>query len=424
MSYFLRSQSIVRQASVFFIAFLFTFLFNAQTSSAQDGKALFQSNCASCHNPVKDATGPALQGKSKQVPSKQWIYDWVHNSSKVIASGDKYANDLFNEWNRTPMTHFPNLSEKEIDAIIAYVDNYKAPSAAPAGGTQAAPVEKDYTWLYTIITIALALLVLILARVNKTLKKVSNDQEGVANKKDVPFFRNKIFLAIVSISLMIFAGYWIVNGAVSLGSQQNYMPKQPIFFSHKVHAGINQINCLYCHAGAEKSRQAMIPSTNVCMNCHKQINEYTGDHKLVTYEGKQVDGTAEIQKLYKYAGWNPNLKQYNRDKDGNIKATPIEWVKVHNLPDFVYFNHSQHVAVGKVQCQTCHGEITNMDEVHQFAALNMSWCINCHRQTDVQFTENGYYTIFHKYQEEVKSGQRQGVTEAELGGTECAKCHY
>jgi predicted CXXCH cytochrome family protein len=184
---------------------------------------------------------------------------------------------------------------------------------------------------------------------------------------------------------MVLAGYWIVNGAVSQGRQQNYMPKQPIFYSHKVHAGVNQISCLYCHAGAEKSRQAMIPSTNVCMNCHKQISEYTGTEKLVTYEGKEINGTAQIQELYKYAGWDPEKKEYKRDAAGNIMATPIEWVKVHNLSDFVYFNHSQHVSVGQVQCQTCHGEITAMDEVHQFAPLSMGWCINCLRQTNVQF---------------------------------------
>lgn len=170
----------------------------------------------------------------------------------------------------------------------------------------------------------------------------------------------------------------------------------------------------------------MIPSSNVCMNCHKQINEYTGDaeHPLYTAEGKKIDGTAEIQKLYKYAGWDPVAKQYIRDEKGNIKATPIKWTKIHNLPDHVYFNHSQHVAVGKVQCQRCHGPIQEMDEVYQFAPLSMGWCINCHRQTQVQFTNNNYYSIFEKYHEELKSGKRTGVTVDDIGGTECQRCHY
>lgn len=420
-----RFQTIALRSVSVMLALFFVFFLNTQKASAQDGKTLFTNNCASCHNPVKDATGPALQGKSKEVPSREWIYNWVHNSSAVIASGDKYANDLFNKWNHVPMTHFPNLTNAQIDAIITYVDNYKAPGAETAGAPgAAAQPETNYTWLYALLTVLLAVTVIILARVNKNLKKVANDQKGIPNKKDVPLVRNKVFIATVSLLLMVLAGYWIVNGATETGSQQNYMPRQPIFFSHRVHAGINQISCLYCHSGAEKSRQAMIPSTNVCMNCHKQISEYTGKEKLYTYEGQQIDGTAEIQKLYSYAGWDPKTKQYKLNAQGEIMAKPIKWIKVHNLPDFVYFNHSQHVAVGKIQCQTCHGEVTSMDEIRQFAPLNMGWCINCHRTTDVQFTENGYYKIFEKYQKEIKEGKIKGVTEAELGGTECAKCHY
>jgi len=395
--------------------------------AAPDGKALFMSNCASCHNPLKDATGPALQNIDKTFPSKDWVYGWVHNSAAVIASGDKTANDMYNKFNKTAMTAFPQLSKEEIDAILSYVDNFKAPVAVgpaqPTGGEQ--PAESN-GWLYTIITLSLLVLVLILWRANQGLRRASNEVEGIQNEKEIPLYRSKLAIAIVSIIIFILAGYWLVNGAVNEGRQQNYQPLQPIFYSHKVHAGINQINCLYCHAGAEKSRQAMIPSTNICMNCHKQINSYTGegDHPLVTAEGKAINGTEQIQMLYKYAGWDPQKKDYNRDAQGNILATPIQWVKIHNLPDHVYFNHSQHVKVGQVQCQRCHGPIQDMDEVYQFAPLSMGWCINCHRQTEVQFTSNNYYSIFTKYQNELKSGQRTGVTEAEMGGTECQKCHY
>lgn len=425
MSSISRFHTISRQTGLVLFAFFFAFFLNTQNAAAQDGKTLFTNNCASCHNPIKDATGPALQGKSEEVPSRQWIYNWVHNSSAVIASGDKYANNLFNTWNHVQMTHFPELTNAQIDAIIKYVNDYKAPGAvAGAQGTQQVQPESNHTWLYFGLTILLAVIVFILARVNKTLKKVSNDKNNIPNKKDVPLFRNKVFIATLSLLLMVLAGYWIVDGAVETGNQQNYMPRQPIFFSHRVHAGVNQINCLYCHSGAEKSRQAMIPSTNVCMNCHKQISEYTGTEKLYTYEGQQINGTEEIQKLYKYAGWNPKTKTYNLNAQGQVMAKPVKWIQVHNLPDFVYFNHSQHVAVGKIQCQTCHGEVTQMDEIRQYAPLNMGWCINCHRTTDVQFTENGYYTIFKKYQKEIKEGKIKGVTEAQLGGTECAKCHY
>lgn len=398
-----------------------------QTSYAQpDGEALFKSNCASCHNPIKDATGPALQGVSARVPNEEWLYDWIHNSAAVIASGDKYANDIYNEWGKTAMTAFPSLSNEEIDAIIGYVENYTAPVAAqPVGGGEAAEPENN-NWLYSIITVILLVFTLILWRINHSLRRVAFEKQGIPNQKEVPIYRNKVFIAIAAVVLFIGAGYWVANGSIEMGRQQNYMPKQPIFYSHKVHVGINQINCQYCHAGAEKSKHAMIPSTNVCMNCHKQINEYTGaeTHPLVTFEGKEVSGTGEIQKLYEYAGWNPEKKDYNRDAEGNIAAKPVEWTKIHNLPDHVYFNHSQHVAVGKIACQRCHGPIQEMDEVYQFAPLSMGWCINCHRQTEVQFADNNYYSIFEKYHEEIKAGERDAVTVEDIGGLECQKCHY
>lgn len=395
-------------------------------ANAQDGKALFQANCASCHNPIKDATGPALQGITGRAPSTEWIHKWIKNSAAVIASGDKYANDIYAKWNKTAMTAFPNLKDEEIDAIIKYVEEYKAPAAAPAGDAAAgasASKDADNTWLYVLVTIVLAILALILIRINKGLHKVANSEQGIPNKKDVPLKRNKVFIAVVAILVFILAGYWMVNGGVEMGRQQNYMPKQPIFYSHKVHAGINQINCQYCHAGVNDSRQAMIPSTNVCMNCHKQINEYTGE-QLFDHEGNKIDGTAQIQELYKYAGWDAAKKEYKRDNQGKILATPIKWTKIHNLADFVYFNHSQHVRVGKVQCQTCHGPIQEMDEVKQFESLSMGWCVNCHRETKVDFQSNNYYSIFEKYHQEIKEGKRDGVTEAELGGLECQKCHY
>jgi len=414
-----------RSVLSFFVVLL---LCNVPAIAAPDGKALFMSNCASCHNPLKESTGPALQNIDKSFPNKEWGYKWIHNSSALIAAGDKTAVDIYNKYNKTQMTAFPQLSNEEIDAILKYVDDYKAPSAAPGEGAPAggqAPTESN-GWLYTVITLSLLLLVVILWRANASLRRAANEKDQTPNEKEIPLYRSKLVIAVTAILIFIMSGYWLVNGAVNEGRQQNYQPLQPLFYSHKVHAGINQINCLYCHAGAEKSRQAMIPSSNVCMNCHKQIKEYTGeaDHPLKTVEGKTINGTEQIQLLYKYAGWDPIKKDYNRDANGNILATPIQWVKIHNLPDHVYFNHSQHVKVGKVQCQQCHGDIQEMDEVYQFAPLSMGWCINCHRQTEVQFTNNNYYSIFSRYHEELKSGKRTKVTEADLGGLECQKCHY
>lgn len=388
---------------------------------AKAGQTLFQTNCASCHNPIKPMTGPALKGVVANIPGgMEWVYDWVHNSSKVIASGDEYANNLFDEWGHVQMTHFPQLTEQDIDDIFAYVNSYEAP-AAPTGATgttQEVPSGGgNNSLLFGILSLVLAILALILLQVNKSLNRLANEKEGVENPRPIPFYRNKRNIYIAVIILFFVGGYLLVDGATTIGYSQNYMPRQPIFFSHKVHAGINQINCLYCHAGAEKSRYAMIPSPNICMNCHKVINEYTGN-ELRTKEGDVVNGTAEIQKLYQYAGWDPEKRAYTRP------GKPIEWIKVHNLPDFVYFNHSQHVKVGKVQCQTCHGEIQKMDEVHQYATLGMGWCVNCHRTTKVQFAQNGYYTIFTKYQKQLKMHQIDSVTVEMQGGTDCAKCHY
>jgi cytochrome c551/c552 len=388
------------------------------------------SNCASCHNPIKKSTGPALQNIRGSLPGGDWVYKWIRNSAALIAAGDPEAVRVYNEYNKTAMTAFPQLSNEEIDAIFKYVDEYKPPTAAPAAAAGdaagAGKTAESNGWLYTVITLSLLVLVLILWKANNALRRAANEKQGVPNEKEIPLYRSKLVIAVTAILAFIFAGYWIVNGAINEGRQQNYQPLQPLYYSHKVHAGINQINCLYCHAGAEKSRQAMIPSSNVCMNCHKQINEYTGAeaHPLVTAEGKTINGTEQIKLLYKYAGWDPEKKDYIRDEKGNIKATPIQWVKIHNLPDHVYFNHAQHVAVGKVQCQQCHGNIEEMDEVYQFAPLSMGWCINCHRQTEVQFTNNNYYSIFTKYHEELKSGKRTKVTESDLGGLECQKCHY
>ena len=397
-------------------------LSNLSAFAAPDGKALFNSNCAACHNPLKDATGPALKGVSGHAHGKEWIYKWVKNPSAVLASGDPHAKELVDKF-KIVMTAFPALGKEDVDAILDYVDKYEDPNKAkPGEATQAAP--ESHGWLYTFVTIILVAILIVLWRTNYTLRRVTNEKQGIPNVKEIPVYRNKAFIAVFAILAFIFCGYWFVNGAIELGRQQNYQPKQPIFYSHKVHAGVNQVNCLYCHAGAEKSRQAMIPSTNVCMNCHKQINEYTGKEKLITAEGVEVNGTDEIKKLYTYAGWDAAKKEYIRDAEGNIQATPIVWTKVHNLPDHVYFNHAQHVKVGKVQCQRCHGNIQEMDEVYQASPLSMGWCLNCHRQTQVQFADNKYYTLFQKYHQEMKEGKRTGVTVEEIGGTECMKCHY
>lgn len=384
------------------------------------GKTLFQQNCASCHNVFKQVTGPALLGVEERWSDKKLLHQWIKNSSAVIAAGDPYAVDLFNKFNKQVMPGFPSFSDADVEDVLAFIAQESSkPKDTPKVATGAAAQAEggNNSLLFGIITLILAVVALILMQINSNLNKLAADKDGVAIPEPVPFYKNKAYIALVIVLLFIVGGYFTINGAIGLGRQKDYMPEQPIFFSHKVHPGINQINCLYCHAGAEKSKHAMIPSENICMNCHKTISEYSGP-ELFTAEGKKVNGTAEIQKLYDHVGWDPKAQQYTKP------GKPIQWTKVHNLPDHVYFNHSQHVVAGKQQCQTCHGAITEMDEVHQFADLSMGWCVNCHRTTKVQFADNKYYSIFEKFHQDIKDHKIDSVTVEMVGGTECQKCHY
>ncbi len=423
------TQSYLRTTSLAIIFGILLSFASTPLMAQPDGESLFKTNCASCHNPDKDLTGPALRGVDSRVPSQEWLYKWIRNSAAVIASGDSYANEIYTKYNQTAMTAFPNLSDEEIDAIIEYTNNAPVPGANKDGGGAVAEQKTSdsswYVYLTLILGLVLFLTALALRNSNKLMAVRTALDKGEDVEQPIPFYKNKAWIAIIAILLFVGVGYTFSNFLIDLGRQQNYSPKQPIFYSHKVHVGVNQVNCQFCHSSAEKSKTAMIPSTNVCMNCHAAIDEYTGE-ELLTNEGKVVDGTAEIQKLYDYAGWDPAKKEYKRDKDGNILAKPIEWVKIHNLPDHVYFNHSQHVAVGDIQCQTCHGDIQNMDEVYQYSDLSMGWCINCHRSTKVQFDKkDGYYSsIYHKYRKELDDGQIDSVTVEMIGGTECQKCHY
>jgi len=416
--------------ALIFSILLPTLVLLGNTSYAQDGKALFQSNCASCHSPIKVITGPALKGITERVPDKALLHAWIRNNQKVLATGNPYFTKLFNDFNKTPMNVFEgSLTDKDIDAILSYVENYKAAPTTPEGGggetAAAKSSESDNTLLYGILTLILAVIMFVLLQVNSSLKKLSDDKEGIPASEPVPFYRNKAYIAFVILILFVLGGYWVVEGAIGLGRQQGYQPEQPIFYSHKVHAGVNQISCLYCHSNALDSKHATVPPLNVCMNCHAAINDYTKGPKLYREDGSEVDGTAEIQKLYSYTGYDPKTSRYN-----TATAKPVEWIKIHSLPDHVFFSHAQHTKAGKVQCQTCHGPIQEMNEVKQFATLSMGWCINCHRTTKVNFPDsagnngNKFYSIYEKFHKDLKSGKMDSVTVENIGGTECQKCHY
>lgn len=413
------------------LSIFLSFTSYAQAGAAAEGKQLFQQNCQTCHNLDKALTGPALRGFKQRGPwsDQKEVYKWVHNPSAYLA-GSAYAKSVQASMGGAVMQAFPQLAEKQIDAITEYITTAPAPGAGGGNtpGANGQPSSEESSsrnaLIFGVISLVLALVALILMQVNNNLKKLSDDKEGILRPEQVPFWKNKIYIAIVALFLFVVGGYFVAKGAIGLGRQQGYKPVQPIYYSHKVHAGINQINCLYCHGSAWESKHAGIPSLNICMNCHKAINSYEKGPKLYNEDGDEINGTAEIQKLYKYANftvgkpWDPS------------KATSPEWVKIHNLPDHVYFNHSQHINAGKVACQTCHGNIQQMDKVQQVAELSMGWCINCHRESKVNFynekdsTGNKFYSIYEKFHNDIKNGKMDSVTVKDIGGTECQKCHY
>ncbi|WP_276502483.1 c-type cytochrome [Terrimonas pollutisoli] len=406
------------------------FVFSAINVSAQDGKTLFMSKCASCHNPFKDGTGPALAGledRHKWADHKE-LLAWISNPGGYMAK-DPYTQGLKAKFGSL-MTPFPDLKLEEVTAIVNYINGEvaKKTSGGDTTGTTTAATEtsgNQNAIIFGVISLILAIIALILMQVNSNLKKMSDDAEGIQRPEPVPFYKNKIYIAMAAVLFFIVGGYFVTKGAIGLQRQTNYQPVQPVYYSHKVHAGINQINCLYCHGNAFEGKSAAIPSVNVCMNCHKNITSYEKGPKLYDKDGQEINGTAEIAKLHKYAGFDPK----NPNAWDPSKAKPIEWVRIHNLPDHVYFNHSQHTKAGNVQCQTCHGNIPEMDEVKQFSELSMGWCINCHRNTKVDFNYdstkgNKFYSIYEKFHNDIKAGKMDSVTVKDIGGLECQKCHY
>ena len=420
-----------KQFSTHLVFFLSSFLFFSVTiSNAQDaaaGKTIFMSKCASCHNVLKKGTGPALAGleeRHKWADHKE-LLAWINNPAAYMAK-DSYTQGLKAEYG-SMMTAFADVTLQDVDNIVAYVNEAAKPAPAPAAGSGEAVEEGGgNSVFFGIISLLLGVIALILMQVNSNLRKLSDQAEGVKTPEGIPFWRNKTYITLISIGLFVFGGYMVAKGAIGLGRQKDYQPVQPIYYSHKVHAGINQINCLYCHGSAEQSKHAAIPSVNTCMNCHKAIQAYEKGPKIFDEDGNEIDGTAEIQKLYEYAGFDPN--QPNKWDPTMIKK-PIEWVKIHNLPDHVYFSHAQHVTAGKVQCQSCHGAINEMGEVKQVADLSMGWCINCHRESNVQFNYdstkgNKFYSIYEKFHNDLKAGKMDSIKVKDIGGLECQKCHY
>lgn len=471
-------KSLINRALLLLSFLALQFSAFAQSEAAVNaGKVLFKSNCAQCHNRnmKDDLTGPALGGVEERWADYDQadLYAWIRNSQALVQAGHPRATEVFNQWNKVAMQPFPNLTDDDIANLLVYINCQYAgncPGAQVAGTpgnlNNGTPEEGSNTGLFIILAVILGILAVVLARIASNLNymlKVQAGEKGIVRRSLVDILTSKGVIGFLVFALVVLGGYTTVNNAISMGRQQGYQPEQPIKFSHATHAGAQKIDCQYCHDGARRSKHSVIPAANTCMNCHKAVKVGS------TY------GTAELTKIYASVGYDPSTdtyiedienkstedlkaiyskwiqNEYMKEEDAKVNKVdkvvdtqwdaivaaltdeaigdesvygPINWVRIHNLPDHAYFNHAQHVSVGKVECQQCHGKVEEMELVGQVAPLSMGWCINCHRQTEVKFDGNEYYKSYSKYVEELESGAREKVTVEDIGGLECQKCHY
>ena len=408
---------------------LFSLSFSAKAQDAIDvarqkeGRKLYNNLCASCHKLDRKLIGPALAGVTER-RENDWLKAWIKNNAALRASGDRDAIAIFNEYNGSVMSAFPQLSDTQIDDILYYTEvgdpkPVLAPGAvASTGGQNEAP-----GWLIYILAAIIISAFLIIAALLKTISELKGAPKTpgpLGSLKEVwAGIQQNTFLHVVGVIFLLLTSAYLGFGTLfSVGVDQGYQPVQPIAFSHKIHAGENKVDCQYCHSSAKHSKHSGIPSVNVCMNCHKNIAE-VAEGTEVEYNGvvlRKNELDKEIQKIYDAAGWDAENLEYT----GETK--PIKWIRIHNLPDHVNFVHAQHVTVAGVDCKQCHGPVEEMDEMYQYSPLTMGWCIDCHRETNVDLKGNPYYEKIHKQLAE-KYGTKE-VTIAQLGGIECGKCHH
>ena len=418
----------ILKLSLVFILTISTSIF-AQDGDPEKGKSLFNANCAACHKLDKKMTGPALRHIEQRLADEQgldreWLAAWIRNSSALIKAGDAYATKIYDEYSGAAMTAFPQLSDEDINDLLAYTEQEAVVPAQVAGAVSSGGQASSGSGISNKIILGalgllFALLAMALLLVRRTLNRFAEAKGvDVSETKGTPiwkaFVQNQFLVLVTAIFLLLASGYYLYGYMMQIGVDQGYQPVQPIHYSHKIHAGDNGIDCKYCHSSARVSKTSGIPSLNVCMNCHKSIYEVAESTATEEYSKEFYDG--EIKKLYAAAGWSDEEQKYTGEEQ------PVKWVRIHNLPDFAYFNHSQHVTVAGIECQTCHGPVEEMEIVSQYAPLTMGWCVNCHRDTNVKVKDNAYYTKIHE-----ELSKKYGVdklTVAQMGGLECGKCHY
>lgn len=403
---------------------------NLLFADAAEGEKLFNANCTACHAINDKVVGPALKDVDKR-HTEAWIIKWVKNSQALVKSGDAEALKIYNEYNQSVMTAFPQFSDAQVKSILEYLKTGgpAKPAEAATSDAIAKPSGDSFyndTTFYGLLIISVILLVIVwvLVSIRKVVDQLFIQKRPEAADERVQrinwrdnrkSFRYKLFkkhpvvgtLVLMALFTIVFGLIGFDYGNKKVGVQKGYAPTQPIAYSHELHAGKYKINCQYCHSGADKSKQATIPSASTCMNCHAHVQAK-----------EKYNGTVspEIQKIYTAVGWDPEKRAYIPD----YKKQPIKWIRVHNLPDHAYFNHAQHVKIGKVECQACHGPIETMKVVSQQRSLQMGWCINCHREAKVDVANNKYYEELHKN----LKAEGKSITVAQNGGLECAKCHY
>ena len=423
--------------SFFIIFFLSICVFSQSSEESQSenslvdpsiGKEIFNSQCVSCHYKTeKRLIGPGLAGVTEK-RSSEWLKKWITNNKELRESGDKDAIAIFEEYNGSIMSAF-DFSDDELNSLLSYLaqENPKESSA------QEQILNSDYQkggWdtnsILILISIVLLIIVFLLVSVKNKLKEAVDEPiESVLQSVNI-FINIPANRAVIFFLLVVGSLQFVYKSLMGVGVVEQYQPSQPIEFSHEIHAGDNGIDCNYCHSTARHSQHASVPSANVCMNCHTYIQEGSSGN------------TEEIQKIYDAVGFDPITQKYI---DG-YNQKPIEWIKVHNLPDLSYFNHSQHVSVAGLECEQCHGDIktktvaqvatseelnliqANKDQGIEFThpVLTMGFCVDCHRQKEIDMESNDYYKEMHenlkiKYPDEK-------ITPAMMGGLECGKCHY